>query len=331
VRLSTFQDDDVSFERIINTPTRGIGQRTVEELRSVSRQEKCSLWQAAQNILRDKSLSARALNALIGFVQLITHMGGNKGLPLDEAVDNVIKVSGLIEHYRKEKGERGLSRIENMEELVSAAGEFNAEDEELEGMEPLQAFLAHAALESGETQADAHSDCVNLMTLHSAKGLEFPNVYLVGMEEGLFPHQRSSEDLTQLEEERRLCYVGITRAEKALTMTYTQHRRLHGQDYYPQPSRFINELPAELINEVRMGGSIVEPMFVRTRQGGSVSEGDGADKGAYTLGQRVSHAKFGNGVILNLEGSGGNTRVQVNFEQAGSKWLVAEYANLKTA
>ncbi|MCH8262944.1 MAG: DNA helicase II [Proteobacteria bacterium] len=331
VRLSTFQDDDVSFERIINTPTRGIGQRTVEELRSVSRQEKCSLWQAAQNILRDKSLSARALNALVSFVQLITHMGGNKGLPLDEAVDNVIKVSGLIEYYQKEKGERSLARIENIEELVSAAGEFNAEDEELEGMEPLQAFLAHAALESGETQADAHSDCVNLMTLHSAKGLEFPNVYLVGMEEGLFPHQRSSEDLTQLEEERRLCYVGITRAEKALTMTYTQHRRLHGQDYYPQPSRFINEIPAELINEVRMGGSIVEPMFVRTRQGGSDSEEDGADKGAYTLGQRVSHAKFGNGVILNLEGSGGNTRVQVNFEQAGSKWLVAEYANLETA
>lgn len=331
VRLSTFQDDDVSFERIINTPTRGIGQRTVEELRSISRQEKCSLWQAAQSILRDKSLSARALNALEVFAQLIIHMGGNKGLPLDEAVDNVIKVSGLIEHYRKEKGERGLARIENMEELVTAAGEFNAEDEELEGMEPLQAFLAHAALESGETQADAHSDCVNLMTLHSAKGLEFPNVYLVGMEEGLFPHQRSMGDLTQLEEERRLCYVGITRAEKALTITYTQHRRLHGQDYYPQPSRFINELPAELINEVRMGGSIVEPMFVRTKQGGVVTAGSDADKGTYTLGQRVSHAKFGEGVILNLEGSGGNTRVQVNFEQAGSKWLVAEYANLETA
>ena len=331
VRLSTFQDDDVSFERIINTPTRGIGQRTVEELRSISRQEKCSLWQATQSILRDKSLSARALNALEVFAQLIIHMGGNKGLPLDEAVDNVIKVSGLIEHYRKEKGERGLARIENMEELVTAAGEFNAEDEELEGMEPLQAFLAHAALESGETQADAHSDCVNLMTLHSAKGLEFPNVFMVGMEEGLFPHQRSMEDLSQLEEERRLCYVGITRAEKALTMTYTQHRRLHGQDYYPQPSRFINELPAELINEVRMGGSIVEPMFVRTRQGGVVTAGSDADKGTYTLGQRVSHAKFGEGVILNLEGSGGNTRVQVNFEQAGSKWLVAEYANLETA
>ncbi len=330
VRLSTFSDDDVSFERIINTPTRGIGQRTVQELRNISRQEKCSLWQAAQNILRDKSLSARALNALEAFMQLIVQMGQNKGLPLHEIVDNVIKASGLIEHYRKEKGERGLARIENMEELVNAASEFNADDEELESMEPLQAFLAHAALESGETQAGEHSDCVHLMTLHSAKGLEFPNVYLIGMEEGLFPHQRSSEDLTQLEEERRLCYVGITRAEKALTMIYTQHRRLHGQDYYPQPSRFISELPEELINEVRMGGAVVEPMFAASRPSGFSKQGAESGKGAYALGQRVSHAKFGEGIILNLEGSGGNTRIQVNFEQAGSKWLVAEYANLNT-
>ncbi len=328
VRLSTFSDDDVSFERIVNTPTRGIGQRTVEELRSISRQEKCSLWQAAQNIMRDKLLSARALNALESFIRLITLMGENKGLSLDEVVDNVIKASGLIEHYRKEKGERGLARIENMEELVNAAEEFNTdEDEMLQDMEPLQAFLAHAALESGETQADAHTDCVNLMTLHSAKGLEFPNVYLIGMEEGLFPHQRSMEDLTQLEEERRLCYVGITRAEKALTMVYTQHRRLHGQDYYPQPSRFISELPEELVDEVRMGGSITEPMFVRSRSNGTITDGSSD----YTLGQRVSHAKFGEGIILNLEGSGGSTRVQVNFEEAGSKWLVAEYANLETA
>ena len=261
-------------------------------------------------------------------MQLITHMDSNKGLSLDETVDTVIKASGLIDHYRKEKGERGLARIENMEELVNAAGEFNTDDDEvLQDMEPLQAFLAHAALESGETQAGEHSDCVNLMTLHSAKGLEFPNVYLIGMEEGLFPHQRSMEDLAQLEEERRLCYVGITRAEKALTMVYTQHRRLHGQDYYPQPSRFISELPVELVDEVRMGGSITEPMFVRSRSNGTITDGSSE----YTLGQRVSHAKFGEGIILNLEGSGGSTRVQVNFEEAGSKWLVAEYANLETA
>ena len=264
-------------------------------------------------------------------MRLITQMGNNKGLPLDEVVDNVIKASGLIDHYRKEKGERGLARIENMEELVNAASEFTVDDEELEGMEPLPAFLAHAALESGETQASEHSDCVNLMTLHSAKGLEFPNVYLIGMEEGLFPHQRSMEDLTQLEEERRLCYVGITRAEKALTMVYTQHRRLHGQDYYPQPSRFISELPEELVNEVRMGGSIVEPIFVRTRSSSTITNGIDTGNGVYTLGQRVSHVKFGEGIILNLEGSGGTTRVQVNFEEAGSKWLVVEYANLETA
>jgi ATP-dependent DNA helicase UvrD/PcrA len=168
---------------------------------------------------------------------------------------------------------------------------------------------------------------VNLMTLHSAKGLEFPNVYLIGMEEGLFPHQRSMEDLTQLEEERRLCYVGITRAEKTLTMIYTQHRRLHGQDYYPQPSRFISELPEELINEVRMGGSIVEPMFAHSRSSSIISD----TSSDFALGQRVSHAKFGEGIILNLEGSGGSTRIQINFEEAGSKWLVAEYANLETA
>ncbi len=332
VRLSTFQDDNVSFERIVNTPTRGIGLRTVEELRRISHQEKCSLWQAAQNILSDKSLSARALNALESFMRLIVHMGGDKGLLLDEVVDNAIKASGLIDHYRKEKGERGLARIENMEELVNAAGEFNMDDDEmLQDMEPLQAFLAHAALESGETQAGEHSDCVNLMTLHSAKGLEFPNVYLIGMEEDLFPHQRSMEDLTQLEEERRLCYVGITRAKKSLTMVYTQHRRLNGRDYYPQPSRFISELPEELVNEVRMGGSIVEPIFAGSRSSGAVSNGIGAGSDIYTLGQRVSHARFGEGVILNLEGSGGSIRVQVNFEEAGSKWLVAEYANLQTA
>ncbi len=193
-------------------------------------------------------------------------------------------------------------------------------------MDPLSAFLAYTALESGETQADAHSDCVHLMTLHSAKGLEYPNVFLVGVEEGLFPHQRSSEDLVQLEEERRLCYVGITRAKKSLSLSYAQHRKLHGSDYYPQPSRFINELPAELIEEIRLGGiggTVATPLFKKDSTLQENSE--------FTLGQRVLHAKFGEGVILNLEGSGSHTRIQVNFEQAGSKWLVAAYAGLQSA
>jgi len=325
LRLATFRDDDASFERIINTPPRGIGQRTVEELRSVARQYGCPLWEAAIRLVNEKLLSARALNALDSFLKLIHDMGlAGKDLPLDELLDNVIKRSGLIEHFRKERGERGLARIENLEELVTAAGEFSMPEDEQETLDPLQSFLAHAALEAGETQASAWSDCVNLMTLHSAKGLEFANVYIVGMEEGLFPHQRSSEDPVQLEEERRLCYVGITRAQQSLTLAHAQHRRLHGSDYYPQPSRFIRELPQEIIESIRLGSeSAPASLFTAL---------DTAEKQTgFSLGQRVSHSRFGEGVILNLEGSGENTRIQVNFEQAGSKWLVAAYANLQSA
>ena len=247
-----------------------------------------------------------------------------RDLPLDEMLEKVIKHSGLIEHFRKEKGERGLARIENLEELVTAAGEFEMPEDEQETLEPLQAFLAHAALESGEMQASAYSDCVHMMTLHSAKGLEFPNVFLVGMEEGLFPHQRSSDDLVQIEEERRLCYVGITRAQQTLTLAHTQHRRLHGSDYYPQPSRFIRELPEGVIASIRLGNeAFPQSLFVAQK--------DREEQSGFALGQRVLHAKFGEGVILNLEGSGDNTRVQVNFKKAGSKWLVAAYAKLQSA
>ncbi len=327
VRLARFQDDDASFERIVNTPTRGIGNRTVDEIRQLARRDQCSLWQAAQHIVEHKLLSARALNALENFVQLIRHMQQVESeSALDTHVDQVIKLSGLIEHYKKEKGEKGQARIENLEELVTASQEFElGDDEELQEMDALSAFLAHAALESGEMQASESSDCVHLMTLHSAKGLEFPDVFLVGMEEGLFPHQRSSEDLIQLEEERRLCYVGITRAKQRLTLTHAQHRRLHGSDYYPQPSRFLDEVPSELLQDIRLGGSVTESLFNKHENKGS-DTGDGL-----SLGQRVSHAKFGEGVVLNLEGSGGHMRIQVNFEQAGCKWLVAAYANLQPA
>ena len=325
VRIATFHDDDISFERIINTPTRGIGSRTIEELRIVAKKDNCSLWAAAYYIIEHKLLSPRAVNALEEFIRLVQRMSLTKSQPaLDDRVDSIIKLSGLINHFKKEKGEKGLARIENLEELVKASSEFELDDnEELKEMSAMQAFLAHAALESGETQAGDKSNCVHLMTLHSAKGLEFPSIFLVGMEEGLFPHQRSSGDLKQLEEERRLCYVGITRARKLLTLTYTQYRRLHGSDYYPQPSRFIDEIPAELLSEIRMGGNVTESLFRKkvTRTG--------SKDGKLTLGQRVSHTKFGEGVILNLEGDGDNMRIQVNFEKAGSKWLVASYANLQ--
>ena len=326
LRLATYPDDDASFERIVNTPTRGIGQRTLEELRQVARTENISLWQSAVNITEQKSLSARALNALKAFLLLMQQMGEDiRQLNLDEAVDTVVKQSGLVEHFRKEKGEKGLARIENMEELVTAASEFEVNEDAHGDLEPLPAFLSHAALEAGETQADAYSDCVHLMTLHSAKGLEFPRVFLVGLEEGLFPHQRSSDDLLQLEEERRLCYVGITRAKEKLTMTFAQHRRMHGSDYYPQPSRFLTEVPSELINEIRLGGGAMNTAMFQAE--GEVLE----EEGDFSLGQRVVHKRFGEGVVLNLEGSGSHARVQVHFEEAGAKWLVLAYAQLQSA
>ncbi len=322
VRLARFQDDDASFERIVNTPARGIGQRTLEELRGTARRDRCSLWQAARHNIEHKLLSARALNALLQFMDLIRQMTEAEAeATLDQQVDKVIRLSGLAAHYKKDQSEKGLARIENLEELVTAAGQFAlGPAEELAEMDTLSAFLAHAALESGETQAVDNSACVHMMTLHSAKGLEFPDVYLVGMEEGLFPHQRSSEALAQLEEERRLCYVGITRAQKKLTLTHAQHRRLHGADYYPAASRFIEEIPAKLLRDIRMKGSINPALFSKADSAGEHDE--------FRLGQRVRHAKFGEGVILNLEGSGGHRRIQVNFEQAGCKWLVAAYANL---
>jgi DNA helicase-2/ATP-dependent DNA helicase PcrA len=328
LRLAAFRDDDASFERIVNVPPRGIGQRTVEHLRTVARGNRISLWQAALVTMRDSMLPSRALGALDQFLRIIHGIGENLDkVPLEEAMDAAIRASGLTGHYQKEAGERGISRIENLEELVSAAREFQVNPDLHGDVPPLQAFLAHAALESGDTQVDAHSDGVQMMTLHSAKGLEFPQVFLVGMEEGLFPHTRSSQDAFRLEEERRLCYVGVTRAQQRLTLTYAQHRRLHGAEFYPQPSRFLRELPAQLLDEVRLGGTVTQALFSRE----SKSESGKGNGGGFRLGQRVVHAKFGEGVVLNVEGEGSHARVQVNFERAGSKWLVLAYAGLQPA
>ena len=322
LRLAIFHKDDISFERIINTPTRGIGQRTISELRELARNQNYSLWQAAEAILHNQTLAARAHNALSSFLTLIEKIAQHsRGLPLHEIVVNVIQSSGLKEHHLKEKGERGQARVENMEELITAAKEFETEDHDLQ---PLQEFLAHTALESGINQADVAVDCVHLMTLHSAKGLEFTNVYLVGMEEGLFPHNRSMDDTAQLEEERRLCYVGITRAKQKLTLSYAQCRNLYGSDHYPKPSRFIKELPVELIEKVRMDGT-VEALPTSLPQNDTLT----LASQHYTLGQRVQHETFGIGVIAHLEGTGPDTRIRVNFEQKGATWLLAKYANLQ--
>ena len=323
LRLAVYRDDDASFERIVNTPTRGIGLRSLEEIRGRARQENTPLWRAAGELVTGKLMTARAVSALGRFLGLIEQMAQSiREKSLDETMDIVIKASGLVEHYRKEKGERGLARVENLEELVSAAGQFEVDKDVHGDVEPLTAFLSQVALEAGDTQADAHADAVNLMTLHTAKGLEFERVYLVGMEEGLFPHQRSSGDLTQLEEERRLCYVGITRARSKLTLSYARHRRMHGADFYPQPSRFLGEIPQQLLDDIRLGGAVTHEFFNNATPSADAPFGPG---------QRVIHTRFGAGTVLNLEGQGSHARVQVNFETSGAKWLVLAYANLQPA
>jgi DNA helicase-2/ATP-dependent DNA helicase PcrA len=323
LRLISNRDDDSSFERVVNRPTRGIGARTVEIMRSYARANSCPMWRAAGAIGSDE-LNSRAANAVLAFLNQIEKMARDVAeLDLQEKVDHVIYASGLVDLFKKEKGEKGETRVENLLELVSAAKGF--EQDPAEEMSELDEFLSHAALEAGEGQADAWEDCVQLMTMHSAKGLEFPLVFLSGMEDGLFPHQRSVADPNGLEEERRLCYVGITRAKQSLYITHADQRRLHGMDNFSQPSRFISEIPDEFVEEVRPRVQVSRPMRSPPRQ--SVKSATGNELGI-RLGQRVRHAKFGEGVILNCEGQGAHARVEVNFETAGTKWLVLSYANL---
>ena len=323
LRLTLNRDDDASFERIVNRPTRGIGARTVEEMRSYARANACSLWRAAGALASDV-LAGRAAKAVLAFMTLIERLAREtRELALEDKVDHVIAMSGLVEFYKKEKGEKGATRIENLEELVSAAKSF--EPDPAAEMQPLDEFLAHAALEAGEGQADAWDDCVQLMTMHSAKGLEFPLVFLAGMEDGLFPHQRSAADPDGLEEERRLCYVGITRAMRTLYISYAEQRRLHGTDSFSLPSRFIREIPAEYVEEIRPK---VRVSRSGQRPGRASPVPDAAAESGLSLGQRVHHRKFGDGVVLNCEGHGPHARVEVNFETAGTKWLVLAYANL---
>ena len=322
LRLAASRADDTSFERVVNLPTRGIGAKTLDTLRDMARTNGTSLWMAAGMAVQS-GLAQRAAQALQGFLQLIDRLAKDvAGLELHEQVDHVIQMSGLIEHFKRERGERGEGRVENLLELVSAAKGFSPEGET--DMQPLESFLAHAVLESGEGQADPYADCVQMMTLHTAKGLEFPVVFLAGMEDGLFPHQRSIADLASLEEERRLCYVGATRAMRQLYITYAEQRRLYGVDQYGQPSRFINELPAELVEEIRPRLQVSRPVFVKRT--GTLEE---TPTHAMRMGSRVRHAKFGDGVVLNFEGNGPQARIQVNFEGQGTKWLMLSYANLQ--
>jgi DNA helicase-2/ATP-dependent DNA helicase PcrA len=338
LRLVINRDDDTAVERVINVPTRGIGGRTIEQVRNVAREGNCSLWQACAKCVNETLMTSRASNAVLSFLELIDELSlACKELELAEKVEHIINHTGLIQHHEKEGGEKARARIENLEELVTAANNFDDPDIDegfdLKSNAFLSAFLDKAALDAGETQADESEDAVQLMTLHSAKGLEFHLVFLAGMEEGLFPHKMSMDNIAGLEEERRLCYVGITRARTKLYMSHAESRRMHGEVNLCRPSRFINEIPNELLDEVRMKSSVSRPSFGNTRIGSRVSSKLSGDievpETDLSLGQRVVHGKFGEGVILNYEGQGPNARVQVNFDAVGSKWLVLSYAKLE--
>ncbi|WP_152431515.1 DNA helicase II [Vibrio aquimaris] len=327
LRLIANRNDDAAFERVVNTPTRGLGDKTLETLRLAARDRGCTMWDASVALLEEKVLAGRAASALGRFVELINALEDDTSeLPLHAQTDHVIKYSGLYAMYEQEKGEKSKARIENLEELVTATRQFE-KPEEAEEMTLLTAFLTHAALEAGEGQADEFEDAVQLMTLHSAKGLEFPLVFMVGVEEGMFPSQMSAEEAGRLEEERRLCYVGMTRAMEKLYITYAEMRRLYGQDKYHKPSRFIRELPESCLDEVRMKAQVSRPASAGRFSTQVVK--DNFNETGFGLGSRVKHPKFGEGTIINFEGSGHQGRVQVAFNGEGIKWLVTAYAKLE--
>ncbi len=332
LRLMTNRDDDAAFERAVNTPTRGIGDRTLDEVRRLARGQAISLWEATMLTAQGNELAARARNALAGFLTLINQLQHEAGeMTLAERIDHVLLRSGLRDHWAKESRNTldSESRSDNLDELISVASRFTRREDDIEEtgetMSELVAFLSYASLEAGEGQAQAGEEGVQLMTLHSAKGLEFPLVFLAGMEDGLFPSARSLEESGRLEEERRLAYVGITRARQKLVLSYAESRRIHGQDNYNVPSRFLREIPRELLNEVRPKVQVARPASLGANR---VMGHAAIEAPPLKLGAMVTHARFGEGMVTDYEGSGAHARVQVEFAEAGSKWLVMAYANL---
>jgi DNA helicase-2/ATP-dependent DNA helicase PcrA len=347
LRLLAAPDDDGAFLRVVNFPPRGIGARSLEQLQDQARGQGTSLWQAACS----GALGGKSGASVAAFVKLIEGMRqATASLPLSEAVEHAIEASGLLAHFRLEKD--GQERIENLEELVTAAQSFlreadlavdapmlnpadalAADDPAAEGAtDPLTAFLAHAALEAGDTQAAEGRAALQLMTVHAAKGLEFHTVFVTGLEEGLFPHENSLNELDGVEEERRLMYVAITRARRRLYLTQAQSRMLHGQTRYNIPSRFLSEIPREFLEWLSpQRKRRIELDVAEWGTSGVVFPRATPPGPAWRVGQSVKHAKFGLGVIIDAEGRGDDARVQVNFRDVGVKWLALEYAKLESA
>jgi len=324
LRLVAAPDDDNAFLRVANFPPRGIGARTIEQLQDAAKQAGVSLYKAIEG-----SSKAAQFRLLVENLRSET-----QGLPLKEVVEVVIAKSGLAEHYKTER--EGADRVENLAELVNAAAAFTEEEraaESGEAVDPLTAFLTHAALEAGEHQAGEGQDALQMMTVHSAKGLEFDAVFMTGLEEGLFPHEQSVTEREGLEEERRLAYVAITRARRRLYLSHAQTRMLHGQTRYNIPSRFLEEIPQSLMKWLTPRFSkqkAFSPDFSRQTKT-TLPRPSSREVGGFRIGQNVTHPKFGSGVIIDAEGQGTDARVQVNFGNQGVKWLAVAVAKLQAA
>ncbi len=320
--------DSTALDRIINVPPRGIGVKTLQEIRDIMRNQDISMIAAIETFIADANKGQRGKAALQGFLVLLQRLTTKTaGQQPGHVVDTVINESGLLEYYKNEKKDVAEQRLDNLNELIAAADNFVGDDPDIDW---LTQFLDQAALEAGDHQASGESDAINLMTMHLSKGLEFTNVFITGMEEGLFPHRMCSDDLSKLEEERRLCYVGITRAMRKLYLTYAELRRLHGSEITARPSRFIKEIDPEMIEEVRIRTQVRRPYLARSqpqtprKQYNLPPRADG-----FVPGANVRHPKFGSGVIVHREGDSNDARLQVNFDDCGSKRLILEYANLQ--
>ena len=326
VRLIENKSDNIAFERIVNFPTRGIGLSTIEKIRSHAIEKHTDLFQSSIAIV--ESLPARAANALQAFIHLIEAISDStKNLTLSEKVDSILLQSGLMSHYANDKTDKAGSKRENLDELVTAATQYV--DEEDNEMNETQGFIALATLDSSGESNQSNQNCVQLMTVHSAKGLEFPVVFLVGLEEDLFPSRQSKDETHLLDEERRLCYVGMTRAMQSLTLSYASKRFLHGQSFYSLNSRFLDEIPRNFLNYIKNPNNESVTKSYENSDAFSKKMVSSKSDSIYSIGQVVKHSKFGLGTILNYEGSGDSMRLQIKFQKVGTKWLISSYANLE--
>ncbi|MCH2158216.1 MAG: DNA helicase II [Oleiphilaceae bacterium] len=326
LRLCYYQHDDAAFERVANVPPRGLGEKGMGLVRERAREAGSSLWQSCAYLLEQGALKGKAKTGLAEFMDFIETLSTQiHELSLSTLTETAVKDSGLMGYHASEKGEKGQARKENLEELIGSTHDYEPEDDE----QPILAqFIAQAALDAGEQQAAEHEDSVQLMTLHSAKGLEFPLVFMAGMEENLFPHSMSMEEPGRLEEERRLAYVGVTRAREKLVLTYAESRRLYGEEKFNPISRFVREIPSENIQEVRLRNAVSRPVSFGGNNAGLSDISHLEDAPEFQLGDLVSHPKFGYGTVVHYEGRGPHARIQVMFEEHGNKWLVLSYAKL---